>query len=130
MRAHEFITEFVSKDELSQVEKFADSLWKKAGIDVDFSGHFGDRVNDPRNGKPISSAELIRIFKKEYERNAKSIANMDDHEAVMRDRGTDINVPFALNQMYNKKNMVAKTIMRKPNFYTADKEFVVSEQKP
>ena len=129
MRAKEFITEFVNTDELSKVEKFADSLWKKAGIDVDFSKHFGDRVNDERNGKPISAAELVRIFKKEYERNAKPIAKMDEPEGVMKDRGTDINVPFALNPMYNKKNMVAKTVMRKPDFYTPDKEFVVSEDK-
>lgn len=127
MRAQEFVTEFVSTDELEKVEKFADTLWKKAGVDVDFSRHFGDRVNDERNTKPISAAELVRIFKKEYERNAKAIAKMDEPEAVMKDRGTDINVPFALNPMYNKKHMVAKTVMRKPNFHTSNPEFVVSE---
>jgi hypothetical protein len=128
MRAHEFIVEFVSPEELEKVEKFADNQWKKAGVDVDFSRHFGDRVNDERNGKPISAAELVRIFKKEYERNAKPIAQMSDPEAVMVDKGTDINIPFALNPMYNKKNMVAKTVMRKPNFHTPDKEFVVNDR--
>jgi hypothetical protein len=126
MRAREFIKEFVSTDELSKVEKFADSLWKKADIDVDFSKHFADRVNDERNEKPISAAELVRIFKKEYERNSKKISNMDDREAVMKDKSTDINLPFALNPMHNRKNMIAKTIMRKPNFHTPDQEFVVN----
>ena len=129
MRAKEFITEFVTHDELSKVEKFADALWKKMDIDVDFSKHFADRVNDERNGKPISAAELVRIFKKEYERNGKQIAGMDEPEAVMKDKGTDINLPFALNPMHNRKNMVAKTVMRKPNFQTPNQEFVVNEKR-
>ena len=70
----------------------------------------------------------MRIFKKEYERNGKQISQLDDPEAVMKDTGTNINLPFALNPMHNRKNMVAKTVMRKPNFYTPDKEFVVNER--
>lgn len=126
MRASEFISEFVSNDELSKVEKFADALWNKMGIDVDFSKHFADRVNDERNKKPISAAELVRLFKREYERNGKQIAQLDDPEAVMKDKTTDINIPFALNPLHNKKNLVAKTVMRKPNFQTPNKEFIVN----
>lgn len=126
MRAYEFINEEISYQELNQIEKFADNLWKSLGIDVDFSRHFLDRVNDERNGKPISSAELIRLFKKEYERNGKKIANMDDSEAVMKDLLTKINLPFVINDRFNHRELVAKTIMRKDNFRTPNKEFPIS----
>lgn len=121
----EQIEEEVSQQELNQVETFADRLWNKFGIDVAFTRHFFDRVNDPRNGKPISAAELVRLFKKEYERHGKQIAGMDG-EAVMKDTGTDVNMPFA--KQGNK--IAAKTIMRKKNFMTPDPEYVVSEDDP
>ena len=63
------VNEDISSSELSYVERFADSLWGKLGIDVRFSRHFIDRLNDQRNGEPISVDELIRLFLKEYERN-------------------------------------------------------------
>jgi len=126
MRAKEFMKEEISFSELAQVERFADSLWKSLGVDVNFSKHFLERVNDERNGKPITAAELIRLFKKEYERNGKKIASMDDPEAVMKDLLTKINLPFVIKDRANHKELVAKTIMRKPNFYTPDKEFTIN----
>lgn len=123
MRAHEF-TEEVSQQDLDKVEAFADKLWGKFGIDVAFTRHFFDRVNDPRNGKPISAAELVRIFKREYERWGKTIAGTDG-EAVMKDAGTDVNLPFAKHG----NRLAAKTIMRKDNFKTPDPEYVVEKIK-
>ena len=37
---------FVTKSDLSQIEKYADRLFAKVGIDVEFTRHFVDRVND------------------------------------------------------------------------------------
>lgn len=130
MRAYEFITETstdedISPAELNNVERFADALWGKLGIDVGFTRHFMDRVNDERNGKPITSAELIRLFKKEYERNGKSISNLDNTEAVMKDLLTSINLPFVIKDTGKDKELIAKTIMRKPNFKTPDPEYIV-----
>ena len=45
---------------MTLVEDYADRLFKELGLDVEFSRHFRDRLNDPRNAKPISAAELYR----------------------------------------------------------------------
>jgi hypothetical protein len=130
MRAHEFIIETrhnedVSQAELNNVERFADALWGKLGIEVEFTRHFIDRLNDVRNGKPITSAELVRLFKKEYERNGKSISNLNNSEAVMKDLLTSINLPFVIKGDGQEKELIAKTIMRKPDFKTPDPEYIV-----
>jgi hypothetical protein len=123
MKIHE-----VTQPELNQVERFADALWAKLGIDVTFTRHFMDRLNDERNGKPISVAELVRLIKKEYEQNGKAIAHTDS-EAVMKDLLTNINLPFVVNGYGRDKELVAKTIMRKPNFKSPDPTYVIKESK-
>ena len=129
MRFRDIIAEDVDFYQLSQVEHFVEALWDKLGVEVKFTKHFLDRLNDSRNGKPISSAELIRLFKKEYEQNGKDISKLGDTEAVMKDLLTNINLPFVIKDTGHGKEMVAKTIMRKPNFKTPDPEFVVSESE-
>lgn len=123
------LVEDVDFYQLSQIESFVEALWDKLNIDVKFTRHFLDRLNDPRNGKPITSAELIRLFKKEYERNGKDIAQLGDVEAVMKDLLTNINLPFVMKDTPDGKELVAKTIMRKPNFKTPNPEFIVQESK-
>ena len=119
------ILEDISKPQLDQVEQFADALWNKLNVDVDFTRHFFDRVNDSRNGKPISAAELVRLFKKEYEKNGKTISNLGNLEAVMKDLTTSINLPFVIKDNGDTKRLVAKTVMRKQDFKTTNPEFVV-----
>jgi cytidylate kinase len=120
--------ETITTVDLDQLETFADKLFAKVGIDVEFTRHFLDRVNDERNRKPITMAELTRLFKQEFKRWAKPIAQMGPgQEAVMKDLQTDINLPFALQ--YDKDNneldLIAKTVMRKKDFRTPDREFPV-----
>jgi hypothetical protein len=119
------LMEAVTQSELDQVERFADALWGKLGIDVEFTRHFMDRVNDERNGKPITTAELIRLFKKEYERNGKQISGIDGGEGVMKDLLTTVNLPFVIKDTRSGKELVAKTVMRKDGFKTPDPEYVV-----
>ena len=38
-------------------------------IDVEFTKHFMDRVNDARNKTPITPAELTRLFKQSYRKH-------------------------------------------------------------
>lgn len=122
LEAAEFYEE-VTMAQLADVEKFADKLWGKLGIDVKFTKHFIDRMNDERNGKPISAAELVRLFKKEYEQQGKGIAAIDaDGEALMVDIMTSVNLPFVLKA---DGTLVAKTVMRKDNFKTNDPTFKV-----
>lgn len=114
---------------LKSVEQYADKLFAKLGVDVEFTRHFLDRVNDARNKKQITQSELIRLFKQTYQKHGKKIAQMGpDAEAVLKDMQTDVNMPFVLK--WDNKNqeldLVAKTVMRKKGFKTPDPEFVVS----
>ena len=54
----------VTDQELQQLETYADRLFASLGIDVAFSKHFRDRLNDPRNNKPITMAELTKTAKR------------------------------------------------------------------
>jgi len=120
--------ETITTVDLQQLETFADKLFAKVGIDVEFTRHFLDRVNDERNKKPITMAELTRLFKQEFKRWAKPIAQMGPgQEAVMKDLQTDINLPFALqyDRANNELDLIAKTVMRKKDFKTPNREFPV-----
>ena len=102
------------------------------GIDVEFTKHFIDRVNDERNNRPITPSELTRLFKQVYKYHAKPIAQMGpDAEAVMKDMRTDVNVPFALQ--WDKDNqeldLVSKTVMRKQDFKSSNRDFSVETVK-
>ena len=127
MRINEFDKQITQSD-LEALETFADRIFGKVGIDVEFTRHFLDRVNDERNGKQITSSELTRLFKQEYKRWGQPIAQMGpDQEAVMKDLVTDINMPFALrwDRENEELDLIVKTVMRKPNFKTSNKEFPV-----
>ena len=120
--------EAVTQVDIDQLETFADKLFAKVGIDVEFTRHFLDRVNDSRNVKPITMAELTRLFKQEFKRYGKPIAQMGPgQEAVMKDLQTDINLPFALqyDRDNNELDLIAKTVMRKKDFKTSNREFPV-----
>tara|TARA_S200002703_G_scaffold158402_1_gene168668 strand:- start:1040 stop:1420 length:381 start_codon:yes stop_codon:yes gene_type:complete len=119
------ITE-VSQSQLNQVEKYLDKLWDKVGIDVEFTRHFMDRVNDARNNKPINTAELIKIYREVYKKYGKQISQLSrGTEIVLRDMDTDINVPVVLQWDGKELDMVAKTVMRKKNFMTRTKKYSV-----
>ena len=127
MRLDELDKQITSSD-LEALETFADRIFGKVGIDVEFTRHFLDRVNDERNGKQITASELTRLFKQEYKRWGQPIAQMGpDQEAVMKDLVTDINMPFALR--WDKENeeldLIVKTVMRKPDFKTSNREFEI-----
>lgn len=122
------LTETVTRAQLQSLETYADKLFAAVGLDIEFSKHFFDRVNDPRNNRPISDAELTDLFQKTYEKHGKQIASLGaDAEAVIVDMQKDINIPFVLQ--YNSKTqqleLVSKTIMRKKNFQTTNKKLTV-----
>ena len=126
-RLKKTVSEEITKSDLDQIEKYADKLFAAVGIDVEFTGHFLDRANDDRNKKPISSAELIGLFKRTYRKYGKVIPKMGpDAQAVIKDMKTDINVPFVLNiDNSGMLELVAKTIMRKRDFKTSNRELPV-----
>jgi hypothetical protein len=118
----------ISKSELNSLEKILDGLFKGVNIDIEFTRHFHDRLNDPRNKKQIDLAELQRLFTKTYKKYGKELTGMDDKaEAVLNDIQSELNLPFVLQ--WNKKTkmveLIGKTIMRKKNFLTPDKKLKV-----
>lgn len=122
------VKEDVTQFDLDQIELYADRLFGKVGIDINFTRHFVDRVNDERNKKPITPSELTRLFKQEFKRWGKNIAQMGpDAEAVMKDMQTDVNMPFVLtwDSRNQELDLIAKTIMRKPDFKSPDPVFAV-----
>jgi hypothetical protein len=132
-RTEEFVLEAVSKADLDGIEKYADKLFAKVGIDIEFTRHFLDRVNDVRNKKDISVAELIRLFKQTFKQYGKKIAQLGpDAQAVINDMMTDINMPFVLkwDNKSQELDLVAKTVMRKKNFMTSNPKLQVQEFDP
>jgi hypothetical protein len=116
----------VTQQQLDALEKVLDQVFSKVGIDIEFTRHFIDRVNDERNVKPISIKELAMLFKKEFIKYGKPIAQLGpDAQAVMKDLESDINIPFALNWNGEELELVAKTVMRKKDFKSSNKEFTV-----
>ena len=109
----------VKKSDIDQLERYADRLFGSVGIDVEFTRHFLDRVNDARNKVQITTSELTRLFKQSYKKFGKRIAKLGpDAQAVITDMKTDINMPFVLNLKGGELELVAKTVMRKKDFKT------------
>jgi hypothetical protein len=125
---HDIILEDITKRDLDQIEKYADKLFGAVGIDVEFTRHFMDRVNDTRNKTPITTSELVRLFKQSYKKFGKKIARLGpDAEAVINDMKTNINMPFVLDLKGGELELIAKTVMRKKDFKTSGPKLAFEE---
>lgn len=122
----------VTQQDLQGLEKHLDMVWNKLGIEVGFTSHFLDRVNDARNGRQITLCELARIFLETFRQYGKKLTTITkrEWEAVLSDKMTNINVPFVLKHNGKEVEIVAKTVMRKPNFHTPDPKLVVAGYRP
>ena len=98
--------------DLQKIDQFADKQLNP--IDVVLTDkHFFDRLNDPRNDKEISQAELIGFFKRLGKNKKQFLDFLDKYkEVVAVDDRTNINIPF----MKQTNKAIAKTIMRKKDF--------------
>jgi hypothetical protein len=118
--------QLITQAQLDSLERAADKVFGKLGIDIEFTRHFLDRVNDERNNKQITIGELGRILAKEYQRWGRTISKMPiNSQAVMKDLSTELNIPFVINKDGNGKDLIAKTVMRKKNFSTPDRQLPV-----
>jgi hypothetical protein len=114
--------EEVSQKQIDDLEKFADRMLAKYDIDVTFTRHFVDRMNDNRNDPEIKVAELQKFFKKIQKKKGSQIKANPDIEAVLKDMSTNLNLPVVINYKNGEFEVVHKTIMRKKNFSTSSKE--------
>ena len=113
--------DFTQKD-VNDLEKFADRILAKYGIDVEFTRHFVDRLNDPRNSPAIKVSELQKFFKKIQRNKGKNIRSNPDVEAVLKDMSTNLNLPVVIKTKGDDSFEVTnKTIMRKKDFRTTSK---------
>jgi len=114
--------EDVSQKELNDLEKFADRLLNKFDVDIEFTRHFADRMNDKRNKPAITIAELQRLFKKMADNKGKKIKKHGNSEAILKDMQSDLNLPVVINWKNGEFEVVNKTIMRKKAFKSPDPE--------
>lgn len=117
-----FISEKVSQKQIDDLERFADRILAKFNIDVEFTRHFVDRVNDSRNDPDITIAELQKLFKKIAKAKGKKIKELLGDEGVLKDLQSDLNLPVAVKMSKDGEvEVINKTIMRKHNFKTSNK---------
>ena len=112
----------MTSSELDSVERYADS--ELDPIDIEFGNHFFDRLNDPRNGKEITSDELVAFFNRLARKKEAFMSFIERYrEFVVKDKNSSINIPFVsqVNQA------LAKTIMRKPGFMTPNPTIALEE---
>jgi hypothetical protein len=126
----ELISEDVDQKQLNDLEKFGDRLLKKFNIDIEFTRHFADRMNDKRNDPAIKVTELQRLFKKIAKNKGKDVKKHGDAEAVLKDMQSDLNLPVVVNYKNGEFEVVNKTIMRKKNFKTTSPEIKYESQDP
>jgi hypothetical protein len=109
--------------ELAALEDYADYLFSNLGVDIVFSRHFKERINDARNGRPITYDEVTELFRKARASAGREIAELPPHaSAVLTDLVTKINAPFVMQRdaRHREKDLVMKTIMRKSHFMSSD----------
>ena len=115
------VEEEVSPKQLSDLEKFGDRILAKFEVDITFSRHFADRMNDARNKPEIKIAELQGLFKKIAKKKAVNIKKYPNAEVVLKDIQKDLNLPIAIKvDKDGTLEVIHKTIMRKKNFGTPD----------
>ena len=125
----EYLTELkVTIQQLIQLEKTLDTLFRKIGMDVSFTKHFLDRINDDRNGEQIKVREIRDLFRKEFAKYKGVFKGMNDgFEALLKDIESNVNIPFVIR--WDEKNkeldLVSKTILRKKDFKSSNKFFIV-----
>ncbi len=104
--------------DLQKIDTFADKQLNPLDV-VLTDRHFFDRLNDPRNGKEISQAELIGFFKRLSKKKKDFVDFLNKYNSLVAvDDRTNINIPF----MKQSNRAIAKTIMRKKDFKTPDKK--------
>jgi len=124
MRLDEFEVQpqYVTRSDLKNLEAYLDELYARNKIDFEFTRHFLDRVNDPRNGKQITVDELRKMLSATQQAYGNKLAKAGpDFEAVFKDVSSKINTPFVLdwNPQTEMLELHTKTVMRKDNFRTS-----------
>jgi hypothetical protein len=119
----------VTDADLDELKKLVNQVWKRLNINVAFTNHFADRVNDARNKKQITVCELAKLFMEAYKKFGAELQHITkkEWEAVLSDAQTNVNIPFVLKHTGRTVELVSKTVMRKPGFFTPDPKLTVDD---
>ena len=127
-RFSQWLTEELDSQDFAELERFADDHFSELGLDVVFTKHFKDRVNDARNGAPVSYDELEDLLLKAFNKAGHTLSKLPvESEAVLKQLATWLNVPVKVmdDPDHNEKDLVLKTIMRKRHFETPNPEIKI-----
>jgi hypothetical protein len=128
---------YITRQELAEIEPVLDGFFREYGIDIDFQGdqtHFLDRLNDPRNEAPIYMDELKDLFhdlSDEYgDQIATQLKKHNNPGAIESNYQFDIpiHMPFMLQWNSREKmiELIPKTIKKQSRPWVAsDKSQVV-----
>lgn len=122
---NQWLLEELDNRDFRDLERFADDHFSELGLDVVFTQHFKDRVNDARNGAPVSYDELEDLLLKAFNKAGRTLSKLPvESEAVLKQLATWLNVPVKVmdDPDHNEKDLVFKTIMRKRHFETPNPE--------
>lgn len=118
----------ITWDELKSVQNWINKMWSVLHMDIEFTHHFFDRVNDARNKVQITVKELVSLLQKEFQKFGEKLKFMKPGmEVLLRSAESNINIPVAFHWDASRKmlDVVAKTVMRKKNFLTRTKTLTV-----
>lgn len=127
---------YITRQELAEIEPVLDSFFREHGIDINFQGdqtHFLDRLNDPRNEAPIYIDELKDLFhdlSDEYGDQIAQQLQQNKPGAIESDYQFDIpiHMPFMLQWNGSKKciELIPKTIKKQSRpWINSDKSQVI-----
>ena len=113
----------ITGQDLQKLEKYLNQLFSSLDVDVNFTRHFFNRMNDSRNSPKITIDEIAKLFNNTYRKWGQKISQMKpEAQAVIKAMSTDISLPFVLNWDESGQgiDLIAKTVIRKKNFKTPD----------
>jgi len=120
---HLLLFEEFNAVELKTLENWADSLFSDLGLDITFSRHFKERLNDSRGGRPIKYFELEKLIVKAYREAGYQLSSLPTSASViLKDRVSQLNIPLVMEP---GRELVFKTIMRKSNFKSTNPEILI-----
>lgn len=122
----------ITKTQLSYIEKVLNKLFASLNINIDFSNHFLDRLNDPRNGEPITVKELVDVYNSLYDKHGVTLSHTPEEiEEIIKSISKNLNIPIVVryNRKTNKIDVVAKTIIRKKNFMSSSPVLTVESTR-
>jgi len=90
------------------------------GIKIQFSNHFTDQMN---NRELFNIDEIKLLFQKMLKRYKKFLLKTakNESEAVIKDLTSTINIPIVIRKIEDHVLIIAKTIIKKQNFFTTSK---------